>query len=281
MEILVAVYGVILLIVLVYLYMVLPTRSPKNIHEYYGGMSFAHRGLHSLKHGVAENTLEAFSVAIAKGYGAELDVQLTRDLEPVVFHDLDLFRACGMRARVCDLSYDKISSLSIFGTGQKIPHLSQVLELFEGSGQTIIIEIKSVKDSLMLNEFCVEHVVSLLEDYGGKIMLESFDPKIVGHIKKIAPNYLRGQLATEISDYDSGGFFEKFALSRLLFNYISRPHFVAYKIVGNRPLSYTITKKLGAFGVSWTSKNPDDHLACELDNEAVIFENYLPKANKV
>ncbi len=275
------IFGGLTIAILVYIYMILPAKSPSNIQEYYNGMAFAHRGLHSIKHGVAENTLEAFMAAINGGYGVELDVQLTRDLQPVVFHDLDLFRACGIRARVCDTSYDKISSLTVFGTNQKIPHLSEVLSLFEPTGQTIVVEIKSVKDALGLNEICAENVVRLLDTYNGKVLIESFDPMIMEYIRKKAPRYLRGQLATKPKDYDTGGFFERFALSRLLFNYKSRPHFIAYKIAGTRPMSYVLARKMGAFGVSWTSKNPDDHLACELDNEAVIFENYLPKSNEI
>lgn len=38
-----------------------------------------HRGLHDLEAGVPENSMAAFAAAVEKGYGIELDVQLTRD----------------------------------------------------------------------------------------------------------------------------------------------------------------------------------------------------------
>jgi len=41
--------------------------------------SYAHRGLHSKDKSVPENSLAAFSLAADKGYGIELDIQLTAD----------------------------------------------------------------------------------------------------------------------------------------------------------------------------------------------------------
>lgn len=57
------------------------------------GKTYAHRGLHGP--GVPENSLPAFRRAARKGVGVELDVQLTRDGVPVVFHDKSLLRMCG------------------------------------------------------------------------------------------------------------------------------------------------------------------------------------------
>ena len=59
---------------------------------------FAHRGasLHAF-----ENTQKAFETAfIHKADGIELDVQLTKDGQAVIFHDLDLRRLTGKAGRV-------------------------------------------------------------------------------------------------------------------------------------------------------------------------------------
>ena len=40
---------------------------------------YAHRGLYDKEAGIPENSLPAFSRAIARGFGAELDVHLLRD----------------------------------------------------------------------------------------------------------------------------------------------------------------------------------------------------------
>ena len=52
---------------------------------------YAHRGYHD-KPAVPENSLAAFKRAIARGWGAELDVHLIKDGTLVVFHDSELER---------------------------------------------------------------------------------------------------------------------------------------------------------------------------------------------
>ena len=56
------------------------------------GVNHAHRGLHTKDKTVPENSLPAFRTAAEAGYGVELDIQLSRDGQVVVFHDdtLDL-----------------------------------------------------------------------------------------------------------------------------------------------------------------------------------------------
>ena len=46
---------------------------------------YAHRGFHDKPH-IPENSLAAFSRAIKHGFGAELDIHLTKDGKLVVFH---------------------------------------------------------------------------------------------------------------------------------------------------------------------------------------------------
>ena len=45
---------------------------------------FAHRGLHDNSSDAPENSLKAFKKAVDRGYGIELDVQLTKDKKVVV-----------------------------------------------------------------------------------------------------------------------------------------------------------------------------------------------------
>src|SRR4051794_22018869 len=59
-----------------------------------GRRGFAHRGLHAT--GVPENSLAAFSTAIAFGAGIECDVRLSGSGSAVVFHDHDLRRMCNV-----------------------------------------------------------------------------------------------------------------------------------------------------------------------------------------
>ncbi|MBR0163277.1 MAG: glycerophosphodiester phosphodiesterase [Lachnospiraceae bacterium] len=53
---------------------------------------YAHRGLHDNQTDAPENSLAAFRKAVEAGYGIELDVQITKDRQLVVFHDDTLAR---------------------------------------------------------------------------------------------------------------------------------------------------------------------------------------------
>ena len=57
----------------------------------------AHRGLWG--EGIVENTMEAFIMAVENDFNIELDVQLTKDNQLVVFHDDGLLRKIGIDKR--------------------------------------------------------------------------------------------------------------------------------------------------------------------------------------
>src|SRR5271167_3324320 len=92
------------------------------------GPPIAHRGLWSLG-GPPENSLGAFQAACAGGYGIELDVQLTADGEAVVFHDTRLERMTGVEGRVSDHTAADLGQLTLAGTDEIIPTLSETLTL--------------------------------------------------------------------------------------------------------------------------------------------------------
>ncbi len=104
-----------------------------------------HRGA---SHDRPENTLEAFEEALAQGAdGIELDVQLSRDGVPIVWHDRTLARA-GLRGRrVSSLEADRIMALpaTVLDDGPAAPHiptLERTLERFAHRTR-LLIEIKS------------------------------------------------------------------------------------------------------------------------------------------
>ena len=96
-------------------FLLAPGRGGKKTAPYLG-RNFAHRGLHTQDKRVPENSLAAFALAAEAGYGMELDVQLSRDGQVVVFHDDDLRRVCGRDARVDELDLAELQTLSLCGT---------------------------------------------------------------------------------------------------------------------------------------------------------------------
>ena len=85
----------------------------------------AHRGASDAR---LENTLAAFTHAIERGAdGVELDVQLSRDGEVIVFHDHDLARLAGRQEKIEHLTWDELSRVALH-QNNRIPRLVDVLE---------------------------------------------------------------------------------------------------------------------------------------------------------
>ena len=92
------------------------------------GLMIAHRGIFDNKQ-IPENSLLSFSKAIQLNYPIELDVQLTKDKQLVVFHDLSLERMCGTEKFISDLTLQELRNYSLLSTDEKIPSLQEVLDL--------------------------------------------------------------------------------------------------------------------------------------------------------
>ncbi|HET9356064.1 MAG TPA: glycerophosphodiester phosphodiesterase family protein [Sphingomicrobium sp.] len=104
-----------------------------------GPAGFAHRGFHGP--GVPENSLAAFEAALAIGAGIECDVRLSADGKAVVFHDSDLRRLCASGLRVEAAPAGLLVAQRLFGTGQRIPLLADLIDLTAGR-VPLLIELK-------------------------------------------------------------------------------------------------------------------------------------------
>ena len=101
----------ILLILLALLaFLTRPSMRYRKTHRW-RGQRFAHRGLHDRARGIVENTLPAFEAARDHGWGIELDIQFSKDMQVVVFHDDDLQRLCGDPRKVCQLTLAELQAL--------------------------------------------------------------------------------------------------------------------------------------------------------------------------
>ena len=233
---------------------------------------YAHRGLHSP--GIPENSMAAFRAALEKGYGIELDIHLTADGDLAVIHDSALKRTTGREGRVEDLTVADLPGCFLEGTAETIPTFRQVLELYRGKAP-LIIELKAVGNNhaALCAEACRQ-----MEGYEGLWCMESFDPRCVQWLRKHRPEILRGQLAENF--FRSKGKMPgilKFLLTHQMLNFLSRPHFVAYKYADRKTLSNTLVKWLWAPGmVSWTLQSPQELAQAEKEGWTPIFENFIP-----
>ncbi|MBQ5318088.1 MAG: hypothetical protein J6K17_03225 [Oscillospiraceae bacterium] len=132
---------------------------------------FAHRGLANKS--FPENSLSAFNEAVFLRQGIELDVRITKDRIPVVFHDKTLKRMCGDKRRVSACTYDELSTLYLLGTEEKIPTLEEVLELVKGK-VPLLIEAKLPK-RFPWHHRLERAMLPLLKKYKGEYRLQSFN----------------------------------------------------------------------------------------------------------
>ena len=237
------------------------------------GHAFAHRGLHAQMEDAPENSLQAFRLAVEHGYGIELDIALSRDQQIVVFHDDTLMRVCGVDGRVDEFDYQDLRKLSFNGSDEHIPLFSDVLALVAGR-VPLIVEFKRCAD----NKTLVRSALELLDAYKGPYCVESFDPTILSRIRHARPKLFRGQLSCRLMRDGNG--LKAFPLQYLLFNFISRPHFIAYDHTQMKNLSYrAAVKLLHAVPVAWTVRSAEDFYALfDAGIDIQIFEGFLPPA---
>ena len=260
----------VVLFLAVWIFLIMP-RTGRERRAPFTGRAFAHRGLYEADQSVPENSLPAFRRAVEAGYGAELDVQMTKDGEVVVFHDDDLKRGCGIDGRICDMTLEEVRALRLFGTEEQIPLFADVLEIFSGK-QPLIVELKYAPNWKPLSE----KTRQMLAVYSGPACIESFHPSIVRYFRQEDPERVRGQLAQAARAYGSSTpKLHAFAVSRLLTNVSTRPDFIAYGL-GPKPVSVRLCGWLGAMKVCWTARGAENHARRMKENDAVIFEHYRP-----
>jgi len=141
----------------------------------------AHRGASAEK---PENTLAAFRRALAlRVDGIELDVQLTADGVPVVFHDASLRRLTGRSGRLADQTWRALEKLRVAGT-EPVPRLAEVLSLVRGRA---VVQIELKRGAL------VAPVVRVIRHARAEawVILASFEAPLVGAARKLAPEIPR------------------------------------------------------------------------------------------
>lgn len=232
----------------------------------------AHRGFHSLDKSIPENTLIAFKKAIDYRYGIELDVNVTKDGQVVAFHDINLNRMCKVDAYLYDVNYDQIKDINILNTNEKIPLLTDVLELVEGK-VPLLIELKPRGDKRLLCESFIKAMTS----YKGPYAIHSFSPWIVHWFKKNHPHIIRGQITEFFKNDDKMSPFSKYLMKSMFFNRFTKPDFVNYGIK-DLPNKYaTKAYEKGLCIISYCARNNLEFNMVKKHYDNAVFEFFRPE----
>ena len=276
MSVILGILLVLLLLAVIFggLWLLMLRANPTN-HDFYGltNFQYAHRGLHNAARGIPENSLRAFRLAANNGYGAELDVHLSKDKRLVVMHDENLKRMTGLDKNICDVTAQTLDALTLGETGEKVPYLEEVLPFFDNRAP-LIIEIKTNGDNVVR---LTRRVCKLLDAFPNlPYCIESFDPRVLMWLRKNRPEIIRGQLAANfIKDRNGLKLPLAFLLTNLLLNFRAQPDFVAYKFEDRKNLSLRLCKRLWKVQeVSWTIRTPEDAHTAQRDGCPIIFEGF-------
>ena len=186
---------------------------------------FGHRGARGE---IAENSIEGFKHTFALGIKAvEFDVVISKDKIPVLYHYFNLMPYLvkdesgnwlkNSELKVFDKSYEELRKYNIGGLNPeskhgkrfkeqkllknaKIPKLSELLELAsrkENKDVFLNIEVKSTPFKLGLTPIPSDTVSLILKDIDthkleDRIIISSFDWRILYELKKQNPRILRG-----------------------------------------------------------------------------------------
>ena len=164
---------------------------------------WAHRGC---CYNYPENTLAAFEAACHYDItGIELDIQLSKDGEIMVFHDEKLERSTEGTGLLKDYTMAELQSLKIKSdeSGQKIPTMKEVLDLMKPYciNHGILINIE-LKNSEIRYEGMEEKILAMVKEYGLEdyIVYSSFLPRSIKMIKELKPDAVTGALGGKQSD---------------------------------------------------------------------------------
>lgn len=158
----------------------------------------AHRGA---SHAAPENTLRAFRLALAeRAGGLELDVRMSADGEPVIFHDAELDRLTRLSGPLAARTWAELSQLAIRqppgqterageGTSDpsgapddtRLPHLAELLPLLGAQPESLQlnIELKPTATPQRLVAATRPHFERLAAEPHLELVLSSFDPRVL------------------------------------------------------------------------------------------------------
>ena len=260
---------ILLVLILLYLFLVAPRMINKADRAPFMNVHYAHRGLFDNKSEAPENSLAAFRKAVENGYGIELDVQLSKDKKLVVFHDATLKRMCGVDGKVWEYTLEELREFRLANSKEQIPTFEEFLQVVDGKVPFILeykLDVAQTEVCSLANE--------VLQNYKGVYCVECFHPLALMWYRKHRPDVLRGQLCEEFFRsklYAKNPLF--WILPYLVFNFLTRPDFIAYNHAHAHNISRRICRKMGALSVAYTIKSHEEYKAAKDKFELFIFDS--------
>ena len=132
----------------------------------------------------------------------EVDVILTKDDKPIIFHDKKLDRISNFEGEVKKFTYNQLKSVdigykySLTFTGERIPLLREFIEKCKKLSINIFLELKNYyNNELQL----VNNVLEIIKDCNNITIIPcSYSRKIIKHINELYPSIKKSLIVDEI-----------------------------------------------------------------------------------
>ncbi len=223
----------------------------------------AHRGLHTPEDRIYENTLSAAAAAVRRDYSIEVDLQPSVDGVAMIFHDYTLDRMTNEMGEFRDLKADRLQTIQVKQSNDRIPTLAALLDLVAGE-VGLVLELKGRPDA---DDGFVAAVARDLENYSGDVAIMSFHHHILEDARRIAPHLTLGLTAYgDDSKYD-----QHKSISEK-----TQVDFVSYELANLNTRFVQEYKKSGRPLISWTVKSEADAQISALHADQPTFEGFLP-----
>ncbi|MGC9446138.1 glycerophosphodiester phosphodiesterase family protein [Cereibacter johrii] len=249
-------------------------RAP--LPEVFLRLPIAHRALHDRAAGRPENSPGAIRAAVEAGYGIEIDLQLSADGVPMVFHDESLDRLTAETGPLAARTAAELRTIPLRDATDTIPTLAEVLALVAGR-VPLLIEIKDQDGALGPAVGALEvATAAALEGYGGPVAVMSFNPHSMAGMARLRPDLPRGLVT---SSYDPADWApvppETCARLRAIPDYDRvEASFVSHEAPDlDRPRVAEL-KAQGAAILCWTIRSPEAEARARRVAANVTFEGY-------
>ncbi len=236
---------------------------------------YARRGFFDPVKKIPENSLASCRAAIEHGYGITMDVRITRDGVPVLFHDERIYRMTGIDGTIENCTLAELRELKLGRTEETIPTLQEALELVDGQ-VPVLLELHVSEGNY---ETLCDLTCDVLDVYEGVFAVQAFDPRVLRWFRQQRNEYIRGQLV----DYNhSSGISLKsriwdFFSASLFMNFLTEPDMISYNTGSRINPSLWICRVLyNTLRLEWTVKSMDEYERVRTDGSIAIFEAIEP-----
>jgi len=236
----------------------------------------AHRAFHDVAAGRPENSIEAIRAAVDKGYGIEIDLQLSKDGQAMVFHDYDLARLTGQPGPIQQRTAAELQAIPLIGGSSTIPTLADVLNEVAGK-VPLLIEIKDQDGTLGPAVGRLELATAqALAKYKGDVAVMSFNPNSVRVFGGHAPGTPVGLTTCDFNakDWSLIPKARRERLAKIPDIASSRALFISHDARDLTSDRVTQLKSRGMPILCWTIRSPEAEANARQIADNVTFEGY-------